>query len=695
MRRWLSIIISVAACSSAPQPTADAGATEAGPTHQRDGGVARRDAGAGAADAGITVACPDPGFVPLRRLGRRAFGNALADLLGVNPNSAAPWPEDQFGHGFDHIGEVLSFSPVHLEQGELIIDAALAQALAMAPQPELRTFPGEFLDSEVGTAIDSGGWNLSNNGSLSIEFPAPVAGTYHLRAFAYGEQAGDQVPQMTLSLNGAELRRIDVYAVNDPQRYQVEVRLEARSHEFSVAFINDFEDPDHPDPTQRDRNLVIHRLEVEGPFDAPVLSARNRLLHCDPESGLTCARSILGDFASKAWRRALATAELGRLVALAGATQSAGASWEEAIVVGLKAILLSPNFLYIIERTQPEPQRLSGHELATRLALFLWDSTPDAALFSAASSGALDHDEGVAETVATMLADPRSQRLISTFFAQWLHLLNLEGAQPDYHFFPDFDEELRASMRRETDLLLAWLFNGDRPLTDLLVGAPTFLDARLGAHYGLSAQGTAVADNPGWFQRDGSEAQRGGILTHASILTLTSSRVRASPVKRGKWVLERLLCDAPPPPPPGAVESFDEEEEGDLRARLARHRSDPACASCHQSMDPIGLGIEAFDGIGSLLAEPPDVSGSLPDGRTFAGVIELQTLLAEDPRLAECFIRQVLIYALARAPRALDRCHADELAQGLGAEGLRIRALIARVATSRVFTHSRQRREAE
>ncbi len=649
-------------------------------------------------DVGSQDTCLDPGFVPLRRVSRRAFGQVLHDLLGADPQTAKNLPEDDIGHGFDHLGEVLSFTPVHLEQAEAITEIAVADALRVAPPAERAIYPAEELTASVGGPHRSGGWNLWSRGELELFFSAPAGGTYEISVYGYGQQAGPDPARMTLWVDNAEVHTFDVTAEGAPAAHVHRVAVEPGERRIAVEFINDFYNPEAPDPSQRDRNLIIDRIEINGPFelelDNPI---REGLIDCDTSLGASCVMPALRRFAERAWRQQIGETDWARYSELINQTVAAGAAWEEALHVGLKTIVLSPRLLYLLEPSVgPEPARLNGYELATRLAFFLWDAPPDPALLEAARLGQLDQSEGFETQVDRMLASPKAQQLLESFFAQWLHLSNLETVQPDYHYFPTFDEPLRRAMRQETDLVLSWLFNGDQSLSDLFSSAPTYVNDRLKAHYGLEAQGQALEGHDGWFEVDGQAAGRGGLLTHGSILTLTSFPTRTSPVKRGKWVLERLLCDAPPPPPPGVEDNLDDPElGGTFRERLAQHRADPACAACHQSMDPIGLGMDGYDGVGARRAEAIDTTGALPDGRSFDGLAELQEIIADDPRLSECFVEQMVIYALARAPRTLDRCHKEAILDEFRASGQGVKTLFKTITSSRLFIESRARQEGE
>jgi hypothetical protein len=322
------------------------------------------------------------------------------------------------------------------------------------------------------------------------------------------------------------------------------------------------------------------------------------------------------------------------------------------------------------------------------MSYFLWSTMPDDPLARLADEGRL-RDEAVLRTqVQRMLADPKADALIDNFAAQWLYLRTLTDVQPDYAAFPAWTEELRQAMRTETQLTLRELFRGAGTLDQLLLGEFTFVNARLAQFYGLPAQG-------GTFARVSlAGTPRRGVLTQGSLLTVTSYPTRTSPVKRGKWVLEQLLCSAPPPPPPG-VEGLTDSPgaRGSIRQRLEEHRKNPVCASCHSLMDPIGFGLENFSGIGAYRTmdngAPVDASGKLPDGRTFAGARELAGLLATDPRFPRCTAEKLYTYALGRGPEELDQERLQALGNALVKSGYKAQDLITSIVLSETFRFRR------
>ena len=423
--------------------------------------------------------------------------------------------------------------------------------------------------------------------------------------------------------------------------------------------------------------------------------AHPRIITCRPgpeHPSAECAREILERLAARAYRRPLRSYELGRLLTLFEWAEKQGESFEQAIQLALEAILVSPHFLFRVELdrgSNDAPRPVNDYELATRLSYFLWSSMPDERLFALARRGVLRDNKVLQAQVQRMLRDPKSSALVDNFAAQWLNLRKLEQIQPDPALFPGFDQELRAAMRKETDLFFEAIVRENRSILDLLDADFTFLNERLAAHYGIAGvKGQEFRQ----VQLDGDE--RGGVLTQASILTLTSNPTRTSPVKRGKWILENFLGTPPPPPPPG-VEELSEDEQAksaaSLRKRMELHRSKPICASCHSRMDPLGFGLENFDPIGAWRdldgKFPIDASGTLPSGHTFDGPGELRSLLKETRReqFSRCLSEKMLIYALGRGLEDYDNCAVNEILKTLVQNDYKFSSLILGVVNSTPF----------
>ncbi len=409
------------------------------------------------------------------------------------------------------------------------------------------------------------------------------------------------------------------------------------------------------------------------------------------EEVVEVARANASDFASRAFRRPLTTEESDRLFSLMRSAWEADASPNEIMQTTIAAVLASPHFIYRIEEDddalfEDGIRALNDFELASRLSYFLWSSTPDKVLRDAAQTKQLHTPEQLAAQVDRMLADPKAEALVKNFVGQWLQLRDLERLSPDPKLFSTFDEPLRQSMRRETELLFKHIMAEYRSVLDLLNADYTFINERLAQHYGVE---NIAGDE---FQRVELGGKRRGVLMHASILLLTSNPTRTSPVKRGKWVLDNLLAEPPPPPPPNVPELGEAGETlGTLRQRMEQHRADPNCAVCHTKMDALGFGLENFDAIGMWRdadgRETIDPSGELPGGRTFASPADLVQILAENKKeeFARCMTTKMLTYALGRGLGVSDRCTVSSIVDNLSNDEFRFVTLVKSIVTSPPF----------
>lgn len=399
----------------------------------------------------------------------------------------------------------------------------------------------------------------------------------------------------------------------------------------------------------------------------------------------------LGAFAARAFRRPATKEELQRLVGLTKFARDRGSSGEEAFKAALVAILASPHFLFRVELdpTPDDPdgiRELSDYELACRLSYFLWSSMPDEELFTFARQGKLRDAATLEGQVQRLLHHPRANALVKNFAGQWLQLRDLGHMTPDPQRYPDFDEPLRLAMLRETEMFFEAVVREDRSVLEFLNADFSFVNERLARHYGI----TGVKGEE--FQRVSLNDQRRGIVTHASVLLLTSNPTRTSPVKRGKWILENILGNPPPPPPPGVAElEEDGELLGSLRERMEQHRTNESCAVCHRQMDTLGFGLENFDGIGAWRvrdgASEIDASGTLPGGRTFHGPRELMKTLADQKGgdFCRCLSEKMLTYALGRGLQSSDRCAVDGIIKQLKDNGYRFSVLIRAIVQSEPF----------
>lgn len=416
----------------------------------------------------------------------------------------------------------------------------------------------------------------------------------------------------------------------------------------------------------------------------------------NPESKLSdreAAEKSVRTFARRAWRRPINPVETNRLLELYDSARERGFPFVAAVREPLKAVLISPHFLFVVESAADEGgvQRITPHQLATRLALFIWSSVPDDALLARADSGELVDDATLRAEVRRMLQDPRARALGENFGMQWLGLQNFgSGARPDAEVFPEFNDALAADMRDEPIELIASVFRDDAPLLDLLDAKYTFVNGRLASFYGYELPPEAA-----WQRVDLADRRRGGVVTMASVLTTTSYPRRTSPVLRGRWILEEVLGSKVPTPPPN-VPSLEEQPTTEkmltLRERLEVHRQKPECASCHNRMDPLGFGLENFDAIGRWRMEdngqPVDTAGKLPSGESFSGPEELkQVLLKRSGEFQRHFVRKLLGFALGRELNKFDNCIVDECLKKLQSNEGRAAVLIEEIALSYPFQH--------
>jgi hypothetical protein len=392
-------------------------------------------------------------------------------------------------------------------------------------------------------------------------------------------------------------------------------------------------------------------------------------------------------FADRAYRRPVTHAEMARFVRFLEASRANGNSHDRTVQLALQAILVSPHFLFRVEVGRPDG-RLTDFELATRLAYFLWSSPPDDELYQLACQGQLQQDKTLTRQVGRMLRDTKATALAEHFASQWLQTRALKEFTPDPARFPRFDEPLRQALLRETELFFDHVVRADHSVRELLAADYTFVNERLAQHYGIAGvQGTE-------FRKVAlAGTGRGGVLTHGSVLAVTSNPTRTFPVKRGKWILENLLGERPAAPPPG-VDNLNKAAgalpAGTLRQQLERHRSDATCASCHAALDPLGFGLENFDAVGAWRSQdgelPIDASGTLPDGRSFRGPDELRALLIQrSPDFTRCLTEKLLTYALGRELQSADACTIERIVRRLDVNGQRFSSLVLGIVTSDPF----------
>jgi hypothetical protein len=435
--------------------------------------------------------------------------------------------------------------------------------------------------------------------------------------------------------------------------------------------------------------ILFEQYEASAEKLATNAAGNPKIVTCDGSSGAdACAKQILTPFLKRAWRRPASAEEVTSLASLVQVAAQEAQPFSQGIQLAIKAALLSPNFLFRVEK-DPDPalntaHGLNDYELANRLSYFLWSSMPDDTLFASADTGKLSKDVAELDAqVGRMLDDPKAHALLDNFAAQWL-LHTLPNAKPDPTAFPGFDEGLRAAMAEETKAFVGSFLFGDQSLPDILDASFTFLNARMAAHYGIpGVTGSSFVRVP-----VAPDSHRGGLLAQASILTMTAIPTRTSPVRRGEWVLSELLCSPPPPPPPNIPALPPAVSSGTMRQKMAEHRKNPGCAGCHTQMDPIGLALEHYDALGRWRDTdqglPIDTTGQLPGG-SFDGADGLARVIKSDPRFVKCATRKVFSYALGRKPQTVDTPRLDALAKGFADGQHRTKALIADIIHNDAF----------
>ncbi len=642
-----------------------------------------------------------PGQVTLRRLNRVEYRNTVRDLVGVDYKPTDEFPSDDVGYGFDNIGDVLTLSTVLMEKYFSAAEQIAEEAIL---SDEARFGPALALDlekakaSEAVHAANEGKYFISN-GTLQIPVKIEKPGTYRLKVRGWGDQGGDQVAKMKLKVDGLGEAVVDVPALRDkPGDYELAVTFEKPGEATAtIEFVNDAYLAKSDKEKGYDRNLMVESVQWAGP--APVsapkpLEFQRKLFACHPagDHNDECVKKILADLSERAFRRPPRSSETGRLFDLVQQSRRSGESFESGIQLALKALLISPHFLFKMEadpsyESDARIRNLNDYELATRLSYFLHGSMPDAELYKAAKAGQLSKDDVLEKQVRRMLDDARINQLVDNFGMQWLQLRNLQNIGFDTKRFPKFDGELRRAFYQETRQFLTHLIREDRSVLELIDADYTFVNEKLASHYGIDGvKGRQFRKVPL------TDRNRGGLITQASVLAVTSNPTRTSPVKRGRWILEQLLGTPPPPPPPNVPELMADEAAlaGTLRQQMEQHRKDPSCATCHAKMDPLGFGLENFDAVGGWRSldgkEPIDSTGELPSGEKFAGPGELKKiLLGRKKEFVRNLTEKMMIYALGRGLDTNDQCAVEEIVKTVEADGYRFSRLVLEIVRSDPF----------
>ena len=664
------------------------------------------------------AASPNPGRTQtFHRLNRAEYRNAVRDVLGITVEIEDLLPADSASYGFDNIAGVLRVSESLMERyltaARRISRAAVGTTPPTAVARTYTVSPALPQDDHVE------GLPYGTRGGAVIPHRFPLDAEYVLRIEVSRVSGGARL-EVTVDGRRVELFRmqqglpsLDIDGNEVGDNLEVRLPIEAGPRDIGVAFLKTpallSETPRRPflNPTVSRRDLpYLRSVTVTGPFDAQGpgdTPARRRLFVCRPADAAdeeACADTILAALARRAWRRPVDDADL-EILRIAYAAGRGGADFEAGIERALQQLLVSPEFLFRVEADPADAPaaaavnyRIGDLELASRLSFFLWSSVPDDELLAAAAGGALSDPAALERQVRRMLLDDRARALTANFVGQWLQLRNLESARPSQVLFADFDDGLRQAFRRETELFFESIVREDRSVLDLLAADYTFVNDRLARHYGMPhVQGSH-------FRRVAVTGRRGGLLGQGSILTITSHPVRTSPVFRGKWILTNILGTPPPDPPPNVPALPDRagayaDRTPSMRERMAAHRDNPACASCHAMIDPLGFGLERFDPVGRLRDvdeqhQPIDASGVLPDGTRFDDVAELKTaLLARPDRFVGTLTEKLLTYALGRGLEHYDMPAVRAIVRRAAAQEYRLSAVILGVVDSLPFRERR------
>ena len=676
------------------------------------------------------AANPNPGHRTFQRLNRAEYRASVKQLLGLELDAGIYLPPDTKSDNFDNIADVQALSPTLLD-GYLRAASDISW-LAMG-NPRASAASHTYTVPKTASQVEHvEGTPFGTRGGISVEHIFPADGEYRFTmnffhettgAFAGGLARGEK---LEVSIDGERAALLDIdrfMHASDPNGVSMStdpVRVTAGPHRVSAAFVppgfqgvvQDLISPlkyslsSTSNATAYGFSLLPHLRDVtvKGPFVTTGVSetpVRRRLLTCRPATpaqARPCAQSIIMRLATEAYRRSLTDEDRRGLMSLYDAA-SADGGFEAGVRGALEGLLASPDFVFRFERapadaTAGKAYRLRDIDLASRLSFFLWSSPPDRALLAAAQRGALSQPAGLEREVRRMLADPRASALSTRFAAQWLRLPDLDIVQPDVRQYPDFDEQLRRAMRRETEIFFDDLVRGDRNVLDLYRADYTFVNERLAQHYGIP---NVAGDQ---FRRvQYSDTLRRGLLGHASVLTLTSHATRTSAVERGKWVMEVLLNSPPPPPPPGVpdLEATPGNQGARLltvRERMEEHRKNPACSSCHKMMDPIGLAMEQFDVTGRVRLRdngmPIDSRGDLWDGTKAQNLNQLQAaLLRREETLLRTFTRNLMAYAVGRRVEAYDMPTVRQIVRDAAAQDHKMSAYILGVVRSPAFRMQR------
>ena len=677
----------------------------------------------------------EEGRVVMRRLNRAEYANTIRDLLGVEVDLTDLLPLETSTNGFDNNAALLHTSSYLLQNYLDAAERALDEAIASEAEPwilkkrfdireekSVRPTGSVYRHTDDGVAIFAT-WESANIRVTMWNFRSHVRGKYRFRICGYGFQSDGKPIDFRVTAGTlkevTEERLVDYYSVpaDTPTVIEFTEQLEPENRIRILAEGL----PALPPAVEKigaDKytgpGLVIQWVDIEGPIleSWPPPSHKRIFGELDRErvakdrfevvsdSPQTDAERILTQFARRAFRREVTDQDVEPFLKRTLQQLAAGSSFEQSVRVGLKGILVSPDFLFLREKGPT----LSDEQLASRLSYFLWSSMPDEELLQLAKSGNLREPETLRSQVERLLRDPKARSFNTNFTGQWLSLRAIDATLPDRTLYPEFDDILKTSMLKETSLFFDEVLAQDLPLTNFVSSDFTFLNARLAKHYridgveGMEMQKVILPP----------ESHRGGLLTMGSILKVTANGTTTSPIIRGSWVLERIL-GTPPPRPPNNIEAIEPDIRGatTIREQLEKHRSVESCASCHRLIDPPGFALESFDVIGGwrdhyrATGEPREVNGrqrrvwdgppvnpadTLINGRSFSNIDEYKELLLEDPdQLARNLARQLLSYGTGAVPSLGDEEKVEQIVSRVREQNYGFRSLIHEVVQSELF----------
>ena len=699
----------------------------------------------------LAAANPTPGRTDtFHRLNRSEYANAVRDLLSLEVNVEELLPADDIdAYGFDNMTEVLNVSPALMESYLSAARKTARISIGESPlAPIAETYEVPILLNQADRMSED--LPFGSRGGLAVRHYFPADGDYDLaitlhrnyvnyvrglgsshelevrldgklvQTFSFGGEEPD-VLQAPASYAGNQFgdSEWEEYMLFADSNLLLQFPATAGPHVVGVSFVRKFTEPEGVlQPPQsvfaaavnemRDGDAAVERMEITGPYrstPARNTPSRRAIFTCQPANDTgraqeACAYGILASLAQRAYRRPVGDAEVNMLMNFYRAGLSDG-SFDDGIQLALERLLISPDFLFRVERDpvniEPDTNyQLTSIELASRLSFFLWSSIPDIELLDSAKNGTLQNPQVLEQQTRRMLADPRSKALVQNFAGQWLYLRNLRSLVPDAVEFPEFDENLRDAFRQESELFFESLIRENRSVTDLLGNGYTFMNERLAKHYGIE---NVYGSHFRRIYLEGEIAeQRGGILGQGSLLTATSYANRTSPVLRGKWVLTNILGTPPPPPPPDVSDLPERGADGqqaNIRDRLLQHRADPACSGCHAPMDPLGLALENYDAIGRWRVTgeagvPIDASGQMPNGAQFYGLQGLRELLLERrDEFVGTVTEKLLAYAMGRPPEYFDKPTIRSIVRDTALENHSWSSIIVGIVLSTPFRNRR------